>query len=660
MVSSLNAKPNNHETKRLKAKWIFPIILIALLVILVALRLNGSSAAIYDIILYGSDSGDPNLIIGHPRVIRGDEYMVQTPWMISQVLTRSTDVNHDIGNGIDFSTVNIPMFDWTLIFRPLFWGFYLLPLENGFSLYWWGKSFLLVLASYILALKLTKDKILISSFLSLGFLFSPFFQWWYSTSAIEMVAYASILLLLLFNIIDQKTTIKPVILSVGIIYFTFTLFLLFYPAFQLPILYVTLFTFIGYVIHNKIAISYLVNQKKILLLILSVVAVAGLCFVFYKENQIPIEIVRNTVYPGQRFETGGGINPVRFLTGFYNRQLLLDGRELLPGGPGNQSEFSSFFLIAFVLTPWLINELIFAWREIKKINFLLLFLLIAESIIFVWVVFGFPDWIAKYSLLNLSPPNRTMIGFGWLNFLILCVLIGDSHLREDRSKYPALVYSIICFGGFVILGYYFRSLNLNFLASRKLIFFIAFSISLMVFLLIQRKAILFSLCLLLFSLWSSISVNPVFRGLSPYFDSELNSVIQEREILPDQKWVVYGDARLPNYILANGGNIYNGTFFYPDMAYITKFDPENKFNPVYNRYSNILLEVSDKNQNPAFKLLFGDAYSIVVNPCYPVFDDLGINNFVFNRAVDFPCLQKYAEVHEPNMNFYFYFNDLAK
>lgn len=146
-----------------------------ILVILVILRLNGSSAAIYGIIFNGSNSGDPNLIIGHPRVIRGDEWMVQTPWMISQVLARSTDMNLDIGNGIDFSTVNVPMIDWTLVFRPLFWGFYVLPLENGFSLYWWGKAILLVLASYFLALKLTKEKILVSSFLALGFLFSPFF-----------------------------------------------------------------------------------------------------------------------------------------------------------------------------------------------------------------------------------------------------------------------------------------------------------------------------------------------------------------------------------------------------------------------------------------------------------------------------------------------------
>lgn len=640
-------------------RWIFPCCLLMLYILLVLLRFNGSSAAIYSRIFYGTSQSDSNLIAGAPRSIRSDEYMVQTPWMISQVLTRSTDVNHDIGNGIDFSTVNIPMFDWTLIFRPLFWGFYLLPLENGYSLFWWGKAFLLVLASYLLALKLTKDKILVSSFLSLGFLFSPFFQWWYSTSAIEMVAYASILLLLLFNIIDQKPTIKPVILSVGIIYFTFTLFLLLYPAFLLPILYVTLFTFVGYAIHKNIAISYLDNQKKILLLILSVVTVAGLCFVFYKENQIPIEIVRNTVYPGQRFVTGGRTNLVNFLTGFYNRQLLLDGRELLPG-MWNQCEASSFFLITIIVTPWLIGELIFAWQETKKINLLLLFLLINELIFIVWSVFGFPGWLAKYSLLYLSPPNRTIIGFGWLNFLIICVLVGNSHFKEGRSKYPAFIYSIFCFVGFVILGYYFRSLSEGFLASRKLIFFIAFSISLMVFLLIQRKAILFSLCLLLFSLWSSLGVNPLYRGLSPYFDSEVSSVIQHREILPDQKWVVFGNWTIPNYILANGGKIYNGTFFYPDMSYMGKLDPENQFNSVYNRYSHIFFTQTDQNNPPEFNMMGLDAFSIIVNPCYPIFDELGINNFVFSESVHYPCLQEYAEVHEPNMNLYFYFNDLAK
>jgi len=585
---------------------------------------------------------------------------VQTPWMISQVLTRSTDLNLDIGSGIDFSTVNLPMLDWTLIFRPLFWGFYVLPLEYGFSFYWWGKAFLLVLASYFLALKLTKEKILVSSFLALGFLFSPFFQWWYSTTAIEMVAYASFLLLLLFNITDQEMTIRTIFRSAGIVYFVFALFLLLYPAFQIPVLFVTLFTFIGYIIQKKIALRQTDNQKKFFLIFLSVIIIAGLCFVFYKENQNPIETVRNTVYPGERFETGGGTSLLRFLTGFYDRQLLLDGRELLPGQPGNQSEFSSFFFVSIVLTPWLIAELFFIWRDTKNFNFLLFLLLIIESIFIVWAAFGFPEWLAKYSLFNLSPPNRTQIGLGWLNFLITCVLIGNFPLNETQSEPMALMYSVVCFTDFVILGYYFRSLSVSFLGSRKLIFFIAFSISLMVYMLIRRKGVVFSLCLLLFSLWSSISVNPLYKGLGPYFDQEISNVIQERETLPNQKWVVFGNWTIPNYILANGGRIYNGTFFYPDMSYLVELDPERKYDSVYNRYSHIRFIHTDTSKTPEFVLLHPDSYSITVDPCSPIFDELGINNFVFNESVNYSCLQGYAEIIEPNMSFFFYYNDLTE
>lgn len=639
-------------------KWIFPCCLLVLLILLVSLRFNGSSAAIYKRIFYGTSQSDSNLIAGAPRQIRTDEYMVQTPWMISQVLTKSTGVNQNIGDGIEFSVQNIPVLNWTLLFRPLFWGFYILPLEYGFSLYWWGKAFLLVIASYLLALKLTGNKILVSIFLSIGFLFSPFFQWWYSTTAIELVAYASILLLLFLEIVDQKKTFRTAILTAGLIYFTFTLFLLLYPAFQLPVLYVALFAVIGYVIQNNVAFRHPDNQKKIAILLLSIIAIAGLCIAFYKDNQDAIDIVRNTLYPGKRFSSGGGINPIDFLKGFFNRQLLSDRRELLPGMM-NQCEASSFFLLSIILAPWSIVEQIFSWSKTKKINKLLIFLIIIEIIFIAWSVVGFPRWLAKASFFYLSPPVRTTIGFGWVNFLVICVLLSDSQTTKVRIKYPALFYSIAWFFGFVALGFYFRSLNYDFLASRKLIVFIAFSVGLMVFLLIQRKSVLFSLALLLFSLWSSISVNPLYRGLGPYFDKEVSKVIQQREALPDQKWVVYGNITFPNYILANGGRIYNGTFFYPDMAYITKFDPENKYISIYNQYAHILFDLNDQNLSPEFKKIQGDVYTIKVNPCFPTFDELGINNFVFNKSVDFPCLEKYAEVHKPNISFYFYSNDLA-
>lgn len=641
------------QQAKISHRLIFPGCLLLILALLVIFKINGSSIALYNNVIGKNYQDDPNLLLGHPRSIRSDEWMVQTPWMISQATTASTGINRNIGNGLEFSMMNVPVFNWTLFFRPLFWGFYLLPIENAFSLYWWGKAFALMLASYFIALKFLNGKILPSAFLASGFLFSPFFQWWYSTAAIELVAYASILLLLVLHIWNERISLlKALMYFIGLVYFAFALLLLLYPAFQIPIIYVLVFTFLGSIFLQR---NYLQNNRlkiKILIVLLAIITVVGLGLYFLKSYQEPITIVRNTVYPGQRLVQGGGKKLEDLLTGFYNVQLLRDDRTLLPRMM-NQSEASSFPLFSLILLPWLVVEMIVNCRRKTTVNPLLLSLFGLLFVFLAWNFMSFPQWFSKLTLLYLVPPTRSWIGLGWLNLIIICVYLGGASSSRVTTRTWILVYSILTGIILIAFGLHLRNVNPDFIG-RKIILIIPVIVGILMYLLLSKKALAFAVVFFVFSIWSSASVNPVYMGLSALTNNEVSQIVQQRILDPEQKWVVFGEIPLPNLILANGGRIYNGTFFYPDFKLVENFDPEHKYISIYNRYSHILFAKNPEYQKTEFIIIQGDVYVIKIDPCNLVFSKLGVNNFVFYEPVSLPCLTQYAELRNPNKSLFFY------
>jgi len=141
------------------------IIGIAIIIICTVFELSGSSISYFQRILGYEYANSADLIsqgtlLGIPREIRSDEYVIFTPFNISQeynnygafsdILRGSlTDVNATYAN---------PSFSLATLFRPFLWGYILLGSAKGLAFYWSSRTVFLFLISYEFGKILTREK----------------------------------------------------------------------------------------------------------------------------------------------------------------------------------------------------------------------------------------------------------------------------------------------------------------------------------------------------------------------------------------------------------------------------------------------------------------------------------------------------------------------
>jgi hypothetical protein len=113
--------------------FIFPLFLLLIVGVLTAFKLHGSSIGMYNIYFYGRGYRDPDLLYGQPRAIRSDEWLVLTPWTVSQAQIHYASNNNLYLAGQNLNFTDAPIANWTIAFRPQNWGFLLFPIEYAFS-----------------------------------------------------------------------------------------------------------------------------------------------------------------------------------------------------------------------------------------------------------------------------------------------------------------------------------------------------------------------------------------------------------------------------------------------------------------------------------------------------------------------------------------------
>lgn len=155
-----------------------PLLLLLLLFAgLVGAGYSGTSSGEFHKAL--GEGSDSRLIIGNSRDIRSDEWFVQTPWTVSQVVQGLPRTNQTFPGGMDATVQHdMPSKDWSTAFRPHLWGFFVLPLDQAMAFKWWLPIFSMIGAGYLLAVSLLPRRPVGSMAMSAGFFFAPFFQWW--------------------------------------------------------------------------------------------------------------------------------------------------------------------------------------------------------------------------------------------------------------------------------------------------------------------------------------------------------------------------------------------------------------------------------------------------------------------------------------------------
>lgn len=642
-------------TVRSNVPLLFFLLLVFTIIVLTFFKLSGTSIGIYSNIAYGDYKGS-QLLFGIPRSVRGDEWMVETPTIIGQSKIHLEKINPNIGLGQEMTPLVFAGFTrhWKTFFHPVSFPLFVLPLEYGFSLRWWLRGVMLMLSFYFLIFYLTKKSF--AAILGAVLLFfTPFIQWWYSTSMLEAITFFSLLVVLLMQLLNTRSLSKIIIYSILFAYILLCYFFVLYPPYQIPLGVLFICLGIGYTLNNKNLLNK-ENRKTIVLasLIIGVLTMLFVSLYLFEFKNI-LSLVVHTSYPGTRIVMGGDFPFSQFFSGFYNIQLLNEARVVPQILGGNQSEASSFFMLFPFILPVILHQALKVYRKSKQVDFVLVALLSYLAFFCTWLFLGLPSFLSKIFLLSSVPTNRSIIGVGVANYLLVLYFLYKFKIPKSKKYFEvAILTAGFSFVFHLAVGYMLQDGNPTFFDNDLQWILISFVAAFSVFLLLLQRRTLFFLVIIGFAFLSSYRINPLYRGLDAISNSPLSHQIQKIEDANQEKsrWVSYDNFFIGKFLVANGVRALDGVYLYPQLELWEKFDPERKYFSAYNRYAHVVF-----SENVPGKVEFvvsrPDTFIVKINPCNKILLKLNVKYFVFLKKAKYPCLEEIKKEF-PALPLYFY------
>ncbi len=635
--------------------YVFPAFIIICIIILSALRLNGSSVAMYNKFLNQDITTDSNLLLGVPRAVRSDQYIGGIPTYSSQNLNDETTINTDIGEGMRMETQNVPNKTFFSIFRPTYFFFYFSnDTELSYSFYWWSEMGLMIIAIYLLLLEITNKNLLISILGSSILFLTPFFHWW---NQFNCITWISLGIFFFIKIIKEKKQLNMILYGVGFTYSLICFALILYPPFQIPLAYVALTVGIAYIISNWENIK--TNWKYILSIIIvsSIITILSVLLFFNTYKEV-IEITTNTVYPGARFVQAGTGNLFHLFDGFYNLLLQKDSN-IAPFG--NQSESSNFFLLFPPLIIWVFFKNILSYIRTKKTDVLGILLSFCLIFFLIFYFIPLPDFFSKFSLFYLVPPQRLFIGIGFASYLLIFHYLSyERFYNNNITKFDTVLIFLLSFlfGLFTffvgknlyqISSTFFK--NPSIISPNSKIVLASILASVLVFLVIKRHKKYSLLLLIIFSIVSTIFINPFYKGLKPLIGTDLARYIQEISKNDTSKWVGYNSLALSQYALANDASLISGVHTYPQFKIWEQIDVNGEYKDMYNRFAYVLVSEKEIDEQ-IINLIAPDAVEINMDPCDPTWKSLNVKLIISSGKLNGSCLYLKKEFNQYNVYIY--------
>lgn len=579
--------------------------LIALIIFLlgVGFKLHGSSVSFYDTLFTDKiNESDTGLLVGKGRDIRGDEFNVQLPYYFSQKFNDYEKISHQMSfSGQDMILgYNAPVLDLTIIGKPFVWGYLLLGNEYGLSWYWCLKTILFLLVSYEVSMLLTKRKG-ISLLGAVLIVFSPSMQWWFSPHMYDVFFWSSSLLVLGYHYFTVKDLRMKWLLTLlapcAVIGFVLGLF----PSCQIPLGLIAIALLIALLIRDKEKITFTKRDvPRFCVDIAIVLIVLGAFLISSKEN---INLLYSTVYPGKRISTGGEFNFSDLFTDLTNIKIPFKPSIVL-----NNSEVSTFnhlgvlFLLYF---PFLYYKMQKNKDKEKTIGLVLTAILLIEII---FMIVGFPEWLAKITLFSYI--NRMKIVYG---FTATLFTIWNIYILTVNKRYIQHIPALVCLLVFASMYLYttpdttFEYFRVNSSVEFVYIEILAFTaIGAFIFF---RNLEFTAAGLFTFAVVSSCTVNPLAIGVPALYNHEITRVADELIKKENGYWLCTDSSYDQNFFLANGAKVINAVNFYPDYGKWDKIDPQRTYEEVYNRYAHMKVDLSDGIEL-SFKIPAPDAIEI--------------------------------------------------
>lgn len=574
------------------------LIAFVVFVLCVCFEINGSSLGIWAGYFEPHDTGN---IVGVSRAIRSDEWAVSTPMMISQYYNDFSYFS-DIVRGTQtdmYLVYGQAVADIAIIFRPFYWGYLFLSAGKGLAFFWCGRLIALFLVSFEMFMLISnRDKRLSSAGACLIAL-APVVQWWFAINGfVEMLIFAQLSVLLLYRYMNTDKSWLRAIIVLAVFICAGGFILTMYPAWEIPMAYVVLALGIWIIIDNYK--GFHIKKRDILVIILFAVMFFLIAAHIYGNSKETIEAFMNTEYPGHRSETGGG-GWKAFFNYFSNMWYALFG-EGTGANVCESAQFIDFFPFCYII-PLVVL--------VKKRDKFIGIMLCAAAFLGAWCVVGFPEILAKITLMNYSTAARAFIVLGFVNVLLLIRGLSLSHIKIS-SVVASVVGVIVACGIYKVSTY----ISVDFYPSIKyiIITIIVFSVAFAMIMNIRTRwcKTVFSLLCVFIILFSGMLVNPVHRGIGPIDNSELVADIKKIcEEEPDALWVVERLGFPYNNIpIMAGAKTINSTNVYPALERWEKIAGDSE-STIYNRYAHINIQI--KEDGPVeFYLDQADVFTVAI------------------------------------------------
>lgn len=541
----------------------------------VGLDLNGSSLAMWNRYVRNPSAQPP--LFGEERPVRSDEWAVFTPMTAAQSFASPPwPYVNDIPRALPtdmFAVYAQPVRHPLLVFRPFLAGHVLFGFPRGLAFFWTARWLALFLAGYALFKLLTEGDKPLSAVSSLLVLFSPVVQWWGAINAFaEMLVFGSWFVLCLDRFLAGGTWRNRCWPAIGMGYSGVAYAMTLYPAAMVPFAWV-----FG-------ALSLWIVRRRIrdfrpdaptLGLAAAVAAVCTLCLLWYfRLSSDAFRTLSGTVYPGRRFDFGGG-----FLKGI----ALSWGNLFFPwtspfveeGNVFNRAVFLDFFPLGFIL---------FAYSSLRRKTLDVPSLLLTAAAVFfgVYAIVGFPAWAARLSLLSRSTPPRIAVALSFVQFLLLVRSLAV--LRPKPGFLAAAVVSALFACLAVALS---RSAYPTYLTPFRLaVVGLAATAACHSMLRFRARGKPAACFLAALAVAAGAFVNPVQKGDAGVSDSGLARAIRGIVARDRGPWLVEGASFLVNqYPLLLGAPTVNAGNLCPALERWRTIDPEEKEKTMWNRYT---------------------------------------------------------------------------
>jgi len=535
---------------------------------------------------------------------RGDEWGILTPNVLAQIHHTppfpivNTNLGIDGQNMGILGMTGVPIAQWAAIARPATWGYFFLPLRQAQSWQWqlpfWG----CLLALWWLLNLLKPQSAGRNLALSLLFCVAPYAAAW-SNWPLYFTLFPIIVFACFIKLTRSQGITRPLLWGIGMGYAFAAWVLTLYPPWMVSIGTLCALLGIGWLLDQRSSLQ--ISGAKISGITIGLLIATAILGSWWLDTKDAIELMQNTVYPGQRTTlTGGSGNILWTFRGYTNAEAITFSGDT-PWT--NQPEISSYIWFPFTIGWLCIYGLI---RE-RKNRWLLLGCTSFIAYYFIFVFIGIPEWIAKITQWGRIPANRADVSLG-LAFIVLLCLIKQDWFTSLPEKYlwmhRGLMIATTAAGLWLV--YTVLSTMPIFVFPKNSVIYIASFIIFTAFCtwwLAQGKTTGPTALLLIYFLTASLGFNPVTKApKSIEIDPEIKALASDKNGHLQRTLFVSGEGMGPHFLAAVGLPTVNGVLAYPQPTLWKQLQLPEKDWPTVNRYQHLAFTTGTPSNNDSYSV----------------------------------------------------------